>query len=172
MFKQLTNTKPVKDATPMLVTTPTEGNMRLSGSAASIIGVGAGSYLGVVSDEDDNIFIHKGQGGEGVQNVGSKLATAGGNFNLSSVNAYNAIGGNSTTNLIFEVATEAKEIDGIEYYALTLLRTEDKQERKAAAESDAAAPAEAAPAVDGGSEEASAEEPVAAEAETESEFDA
>ena len=110
MFKitaQLTNARPTKDETPMVSTTPTTGNMKLSESAASVIGVSTGDYLAVVTaetEEGDAFFVFAGQaGGEGEANVGSKLGNSngkvGGSLEFSSANTWKQLGGNTTGDL-------------------------------------------------------------------------
>lgn len=141
MFKQLTNTRPEGDQKPELVTTPTSGNMKINSVGASHAKVNNGDLVSILKDDEENsewngIWLVKGyEGDEKTPQFGSKLSSSGkknaGSLGFSSENAYQALGGNSTTRRVFSIGEGKTHPDfATPLYPLTYVRDEQKAVRK------------------------------------------
>jgi hypothetical protein len=147
--KQLTNARPPKVNVAQLITTPTNGNMRLTEKSCELLGVKAGDYLGVVQGSIDGrtaVFIHKGWADEKEGNVGSKLASpnkkTGGSLLFSSAYAYQQLGGNDEVNKVYAVSETPMEDNGVKFYELTFEKDVPKQERTSDEEEEEAVAAQ------------------------------
>jgi len=144
--KQLTNMREPKSINPELVTSPTEGTIKLTEPAADLLGLTNGDYLGVVVGEVDateEFFVYKGSGGiEGEPNNGMKMSSqtnkVGGTLIGSSVNTWKKLGGNSDILNHFSVLGEdsSQEHEGIIYFQLEHVNATPKLQRSSSTSKD------------------------------------
>lgn len=163
-FRSLTNVRPTKDLGCQIICAPTEGQFKVTPEAAKVLGVGSGSYLQLVIDDETEIaYAVKGEEG-----LGGKLAasnkTGGGILTLSAAAAWDEMKGDANFNTHYSISaddvtildhTEEEavevEVEGENtrtYFPLTFVEKTEKQSRKKSADAgetdDAAAPVEEA----------------------------
>lgn len=152
MFKvvsQLTNVRPTKNEPPKLITSPSEGMIKINAPAAMAMAIGVKDFAAIVVAEKENgeqgIFIRKGAKADSVAKtpqVGSVLSshsgTGGGTLQFGSTNAWEQLGGNKDKLRHFDVNITPIESDGVKYYELTFNNETDKTVRAAKGEGKAA----------------------------------
>lgn len=142
MFKQLTNVRKEKDEKPELVTTPTQGTIKINSSGLSKVNGNLGDYFTVIEDDDTNSpyfgkYLVKGYGpSEGKNARGAKLSSStnknSGAMDFSSGMAWSTLGGNKNTKLHYSIEEGITSPDP-EYgtlYKLSLIKEEAKSPRK------------------------------------------
>lgn len=147
VLQRLTNVRSPKDESPMLITTPSKGIIKINSSAALRIGVAVEDYMTIVAAETDKgkgFYLTKGvapveaneaAGVEAVDQIGSKLSPStagvqGGTLQFSSENAWRELNGNNEKRHYYNIAETPITEDGQEYFELTFDRSEDKQVRE------------------------------------------
>lgn len=147
VLQRLTNVRSPKDETPMLITTPSKGIIKINSSAALRLGVAVEDYVTIVAAETEKgkgFYLTKGvapveaneeKGIEAVEQIGSKLSPStagvmGGTLQFSSENAWRELNGNNENRNYFNIAETPVTDDGQDYFELTFDRTEPKQVRE------------------------------------------
>jgi len=148
MFKvksKLTNTRPPASTVAELITSPTQGNIKISNEACKALDITNGDYAVLyeveLGDGSEAIVVAKGSSKEenGDANVGSKVAgtngKATGTMQFSSSNTYNMLGGNKEENIHWDMDTENPiENDGATYFVITRGEATPKMKRGSAEE--------------------------------------
>lgn len=139
----LTNTRP-KNEVAELFATPTKGIIKLTETAAVLVGLRSGDYASIAeakTDEGVELFVFKGRAGDkdnGVSQLGAKCDfTNGGDsgsMQFSSGNVWNLLKGDSQNNTKYSVSTEGVESNGTTYYKLTFVGKTPKSVKKATSE--------------------------------------
>lgn len=132
-FQKLGNTREsAANTNPEVAVATTEGVIKLTPPIQSRIGAIIGTYVGIAKAEDGTFYLYIG-GKDGKNQDGNKLISAagknGGTLQFSSKSSWKAMGGNGEETLVFDVAEEAVENDGTEYWALAFKETREKQAR-------------------------------------------
>lgn len=143
---QLTNVRPPKDESPLLVTTPSKGIIKITAAAAAIMGVSLGDHVTIINAETDNgvgFFLRQiPTVAEGESQNGSKLSAstsgvAGGTLQFSSENAWRQLGGNKENRKVYSVSATPVEDEGVKYFPISYERDEAKQVRESKGEGEA-----------------------------------
>lgn len=139
--QELTNIRAPKEAVAEVIVTPTNGNFRVSPTAAKQMGLQSGDYLGLVvgtvpkedgSGNEQGIFLFKGFEVKG-QMKGSKLnGKDGAGLNCSSANAWNQLGGDGENSIHYNVEETPAQKDGVNYFRIRKGNVVPKPVRKTA----------------------------------------
>jgi len=138
--RKLGNTREASaNANPELAVATTKGVVKLTWPICERIKAPADAYVGIVESEEGDFYLYVGSKDDNNQD-GNKLTSVtgkefgGSTMQFSSALTWKSLGGNPDCSMVYGVAEEAVESEGVDYWALSFEGEREKQERKASEE--------------------------------------